>query len=321
MFELLAAFVLDRIFGDPVYGWHPVRLIGGWITKTEKWLRSLFPRERTAGLIQAVLIPLATWVFVSFLCEAAFQIHPALKFSLTVYFLYSAIAVKDLKDEARRVYAAITKRKLEAARKNLSRLVGRDTENLDEEEVIRGTVEAVAESFVDGVWSPLFYAALGGAPLAMAYKAVNTLDSMVGLRTPKYREFGRAAAKLDEIANWIPARLSWFLIGLGTLLVNGRIREAWRVGLEHGSGTGLSNSAVPEAAFAGALGVQLGGTNFYQGEKVETPKLGYPMRTLESGHIREAYQLMSASAWFALGIAVLLRAAFLFFTARITQPL
>ena len=132
MFELFAAFMLDRIFGDPVYGWHPVRLLGGWITKTEKWLRPLFPRERTAGLIQAVLIPLATWVFVSFLCEAAFQIHPVLKSALTVYFLYSAIAIKDLKDEARRVYGAITKRKLAAARKNLPRLVGRGTEYLDD---------------------------------------------------------------------------------------------------------------------------------------------------------------------------------------------
>lgn len=321
MIEVVTAFILDRIFGDPPYAWHPVRLIGGWIVKSEGWLRAHLGNERLAGTVQAFLIPVSTGLFVWFLIGAASQFHPVLKFVVSVYFLYSALAVKDLKDEARRVYVALVNHKPESARKNLSRIAGRDTGNLSEEEVIRGTVESVAESFVDGVWSPLFYWALGGVPLMMVYKAVNTLDSMVGHRTPRYREFGATAAKLDEIMNWIPARISWFLIGLGAVFVNGRFQEAWRVGLEHGVQGDHPNSVVPEAAFAGGLGVELGGTNYYEDERVETPRVGYPMRSLGSDDIRTAYQLMLASAWWALGGAVFINLLIGWVQSRIAHPL
>jgi len=305
MVELVSAFVLDLFLGDPPYSWHPVRILGRWIERAEPWLRARFS-ARTAGFILAIFLPLATFVIIWFFPELAFQFHPVLKSILYVYFLYSVISIKDLDSEARRVYTALRNDKLEAARQNLSRIVGRDTENLSEEEVVRGTVETVAESFVDGVLSPLFYAALGGAPLAMAYKAINTLDSMVGRKTPHYKEFGRASAKLDEWANWFPARISWFLIGLGTFFINGRTQEAWRVAWDNALDRSLPNGAVPEAAFAGALGVELGGTNYYQGQKVEMPKLGYPMRALEKTDIRQAAHLMKMSSWAALAFALLL---------------
>lgn len=321
MFEIFFAFGLDLLLGDPSYSWHPVRLIGRSIEKSEAWLRSRLPSERLSGLLQAILLPLATFLMVSFLCEIAFQIHPLLKKILSVYFIYSAIAVRDLEVETKRVYTALLNRKLEAARKNLSRIVGRDTQNLSEEEVVRAAVEAVAESFVDGILSPLFYAAFGGAPLAMAYKAVNTLDSMVGHQTPRYREFGFAAAKLDELVNWIPARISWLFIGIGAAFTNGRTQEAWRVGLEDGAATSFPNGVVPEAAFAGALGVQLGGTNFYQGERKETPPLGYPMRPLEIHDIRLAYRLMKASAWASVVFAMILNFLVGFISIRIVRPL
>lgn len=307
MFELIFAFGLDLLIGDPEYTWHPVRMMGHWIKGTEAWLRARVKDERLAGLVQALAIPIVVYLSVWFLIELANQMQPFLGGLLTLYFFYTSISVKDLAVEAKRVSGALRKGNLEAARKNLARIVGRDTQNLDQAEIIRGTVETVAESFVDGVLSPLFYAALGGAPLAMAYKAVNTLDSMVGKKTSPYRDFGFAAAKIDEIFNWIPARISWFLIGMAAFMVNGRGLEAWRVGIEDGAATSFVNSAVPEAAFAGALGVELGGTNYYGGEAVQTPRLGYPVHSLEREGIRLAVTLMQASSVAALVFAVILQ--------------
>lgn len=307
MLEIIIAFALDLFLGDPVYDWHPIRIIGRWVEWSETWLRKQISREKTAGLCQAVAIPPAVFLLVWFLTTVASQIQPFLGRVLTIYFLYSSLSIKDLASEARKVSAALRKGNLEAARKNLGRIVGRDTQNLSEPEIIRGTVETVAESYMDGILAPLFYAALGGAPLALAYKAVNTLDSMVGKRSPRYREFGFFAAKIDEVINWVPARITWFLIGLAAFLVNGRGVEAWRVGLEDGAAAPVSNSIVPEAAFAGALGVELGGKNYYSGKGVDTPKMGYPMRPLERENIRVAITLMQASAWVSLAFALILR--------------
>lgn len=308
MVELIVAFVLDLFLGDPPYGWHPVRLVGRWVEKTETWLRANLPDLVLAGWIQALLTPLVVFVFVWFLTEVAFQVSPTLKGVLVIYFIYSSISVKDLASEAKRVHTALRNQKLDSARKNLSRIVGRDTGDLAESEIIRGTVETVAESFVDGVLSPLFYAALGGAPLVMAYKAINTLDSTVGLRTPEYKEYGKAAARLDAIVNWIPARISWLLIGLAAFFVNGRANEAWHIATQNFPGAGWKNGIIPEAAFAGALGVELGGSNFYSGQKFETPKLGIAMRSLEPSDIRRSVDLMKASSWAALVFAMILHA-------------
>lgn len=322
MLELIIAFGLDLILGDPVYQWHPVRILGALIQKTESWLRKNVGEGRSSGLLLTLFIPSVTFIFSWFLCELAFQIHPFLKTLLTIYFVYSAIAVKDLIQEGRKIYSYLVKGQLDKARKNLSRIVGRDTEELNEGEVIRGTIEALAESFVDGIFSPLFFAAVGGAPLVMTYKAINTLDSIVGHQTPRYRDFGFASAKLDEWVNWIPARISWFVIGIGAFFVNERSLEAWRIGFENGAAKiSRSNSVVPEAAFAGALGVQLGGTNYYQKRKVETPKVGYLMRSLEKDDIRRAYHLVKMSAWVALGFALLVYCISWFFSRNIVDPI
>lgn len=321
MLELIIAFGLDLIWGDPPYRWHPVRLMGRLIEKSESWLRSHLGGGKFAGLLLALFVPSFTFVCVWFLCELASQFHPFLKTLVTIYFLYSALAIKDLIQEAKGIYTSLANHRLEKAREKLSRVVGRDTAELTETEVIRGTVEAIAESFVDGILSPLFFAAIGGAPLAMAYKAVNTLDSMVGHKTPHYREFGYASAKLDEIFNWIPARISWLIIGIGTFFLNERSMEAWRIGFEDGAATPFVNSTVPEAAFAGALGVQLGGTNYYQGRKVETPKVGYPMHPLEKEDIRRAYRLVKMCAWVALGFAMIVSYISWIFFVKIFDPI
>ena len=321
MLEITIAFLLDLTLGDPPYSWHPVRIIGRIIERTEAWLRAHIPEERAAGFIQAIGLPLITFGVVWFICELAGQIHSGLKTLLEVFFLYSALSVKDLEIEARGIYTCLVNKKIENARENLARIVGRDTSDLEESEIIRATVEAVAESFVDGILSPLFYAAIGGAPLAMAYKTVNTLDSMVGHKTSKYKEYGRMAARMDEWWNWIPARISWILIGVGAFFLNGRNTEAWRIGFEDGASNRKTNSVVPEAAFAGALGVELGGVNYYQGVKKEMPKLGYPMRALEKEDIRRAYRLMKYSAWTALGFALILSYISWFFYIKIFDPI
>lgn len=321
MLELLTAFGLDRAFGDPVYHWHPVRVIGRFIKKSETWIRAHVSGGWFGGLLLAIFVPSVTFLGIWFLSELAGQIHPVLKKLVTIYFVYSALAVKDLESEGRQIYTHLLSNRLEKARENLARIVGRDTKDLSESEVIRGAVEAVAESFVDGVFSPLFFAAIGGAPLVMTYKAINTLDSMVGRKTSEYREFGAASAKLDEIVNWIPARISWLLIGVGAFFVNGRNMEAWRIGFEDGAASARSNSVVPEAAFAGALGIELGGTNFYGGEKVETRKMGYPMRALEKEDVRRAYRLMKSSAWAALIFALILSSIASLFVVKIVDPI
>ncbi len=321
MLEILVAFGLDLAFGDPVYPWHPVRLIGQLIQKMETWFRTHVGGGRFAGLLLALFVPSLVFLSIWFICELAGQIHPLLKTLLTIYFIYSALAIKDLESEARKIYTLLVKGKLEKAREHLARIVGRDTKNLNETEVIRGAVESVAESFVDGILSPLFFAAIGGAPFAMAYKAINTLDSMVGKKTPAYRDFGSMSAKLDEIANWIPARISWLLIGIGAFFLNGRNMEAWRIGFEDGASRAFPNSLVPEASFAGALGVQLGGTNSYEGQKVDTPKMGYAMRSLEVEDVRRAYRLMRSSAWTTLIFSLILSYVVWLFTIKIVDPI
>ncbi|MBI4115992.1 MAG: cobalamin biosynthesis protein CobD [Candidatus Omnitrophica bacterium] len=305
MFEIFIAFLLDIILGDPPYSWHPIRVIGRLIEKSELWLRSKITNERIGGGVQALSVPLLAFITVWAIGELAFRIHPLLRSAVNVYFLYSALAIKDLELHAHRVYTALRNRKPEAARDSLSKMVGRDTQSLNEREVIRATVETVAESYLDGVLSPLFFAAIGGAPLAIAYKAINTLDSMVGHKTPRYKEFGFFAAKLDELVNWIPARISWFLIGLGALFVNGRVGETWHTGEQEANASNVSNSVFPEAAFAGAIGVELGGINYYNGQARETPKIGYPARLLEKEDILVASRLMKASSWIALIVALI----------------
>lgn len=306
MFELIIAFLLDLFLGDPPYALHPIRVIGGWIEKTEHWFRAKVADLRLAGLLQAVSIPLVVYAIVWFLTEVAFQINPLLKSVLVVYFLYSALSIKDLILEARRIHYSLRNGKLDQARQNLSRVVGRDTADLNEQEIIRGAIEAVAESFVDGIFAPLFYAGLGGAPLALAYKAVNTLDSMVGLRTSKYQEYGYWPAKIDEIINWLPARISWFLIGLAAFFVNGRAKETWHMATQYIQRRGAANGTIPEAAFAGALGVELGGANSYGGVTYDAPKLGIALKTLEPSDIRRAVKLLKASSWVGLGTSMII---------------
>lgn len=267
--ETAAGVSLDLAFGDPQWLPHPVRGIGWLISAQERlWRRSGAPL-RAAGV--------ALWIVT--VGAAAVAVWLTLPFA-AVYWIYSLVAIGDLDRHAMRVVEALRTQDLAAARERLSWIVGRDTAGLDEAEILRGTIETVAENLSDGIVAPLFYLALGGPAAMAAYKAVNTLDSMVGYRDERYREFGWFSARADDFFNWIPARLTAVLIWIVSLLPGFACAESIRITFRDGSSQPSPNSGYPEAAAAGALGVRLGGENRYRG--VVSPKafLGDPHQAL-----------------------------------------
>ncbi len=289
------AFLLDLILGDPRWMPHPVSAMGWVIAKGEAGLRKLFrspPGLRVAGSL--LTVSLVGGVFVSYwaFIRLAGSYHPMLAVLFQVFFISQCLAVKSLGQHALAVWEALTDRDHPRARLAVAKMVGRDTALLDEGEISRAAIESVAESTVDGIISPLFFAFLGGAPLAMAFKAVSTLDSSIGYLNDHYRDFGWAAAWLDDIANYIPARLTGlcFLL-LAPMTAGGLpgVAEAlWR-----DSGRHLSpNSGIPEAATAGALGIQLGGTNCYGGVPSHRATMGRAWRPIEIADIRRSLVLM-----------------------------
>lgn len=303
--ELIGAvgFLLDLILGDPSWFPHPVRAIGLMINKLETIIRK-YSRTSTAlkaGGILLVLITVgSTFLITWLLLQACWRISPWLYFSASAVVVYFTLATRCLAYEASLIYQALTGKDLVLARKRLSYIVGRDTKDLPEGEIARGAVETVAENTADGVVSPLFYTFLGGPALGMAYKAVNTLDSMVGYLNEKYRDIGWASAKLDDFANWLPARITALLMLISGVFWGKSIKRGglilWRDRHNHKS----PNGGYPEAAMAGLLGVQIGGTNYYFGEPVYKPTIGDPYTPLSKEHILDAVKILYTTAFLAL---------------------
>lgn len=291
MFEISVAYILDLIFGDPAWFGHPVRVIGRLIEKFEPFLRSRIKNERIAGVVLALVVIGLTWSFCFILIRQASLLNKYLGSALSIFFIYTALAVKDLKMQSQRVYFALKNNDLALARKNLSLIVGRDTHNLNQQEITRATIETVSENTLDGIISPLFYAFLGGAPLALAYKAVNTLDSMVGHKNEKYSNFGWASAKLDDAANFIPARLCVLLLPAASALLAKNGLNSFRMALRDGRKNPSPNSGIPQAAVAGALGIQLGGMNFYNSQPVFKEVIGDNINPLGIGQIKESIKI------------------------------
>ena len=300
----LCGFLLDQLLGDPAWMPHPVVFMGRCITALEKGLRKIFPKtptgERWAGRVLAAALPLGTLAFTGGALWLCGKIHPALAFALSVLWCWQALAAKGLASESENVYRALTRGTLADARQAVSRIVGRDTEALSERGVIRAAVETVAENFSDGVVAPMVYMLLGGAPLALCYKAVNTMDSMVGYKNDRYLYFGRAAAHLDDVANWLPARLSGLLLILAAPLCGLSGKEAFRIWRRDRRSHASPNSAQTEAACAGALRVQLAGDAFYFGKLVHKPTLGDPLRPVEAEDIPRACRLMTTGSLLGL---------------------
>ena len=297
---IIISFICDLIFGDPCWFPHPVRIIGFFIRHLENFLRRYIFNLKIAGVILVVVVAGLTYFLVWGIIKAGYQFNPFFGAALEVFFIYTALAVKDLKTHARGVYLKLKDDDLPQARRALSQVVGRDTGNLNEKEVARAAVETVGENFVDGILSPLFYAFIGGAPLALAYKAISTLDSMVGYKNERYLDFGWASARLDDLANYIPARLSVLFLSLGSWACGQDGSSAFRLALRDGGKNSSPNSGLPEAAMAGALGVRLGGVNFYNFAAKVEPYIGDDTSQLEARHILESIQIVSVSSFLAL---------------------
>lgn len=297
---ILFAYILDLIFGDPVWLPHPVRGIGRLAQKLEGPLRKNIGNQRIAGVIFCVSIVGFVYLVIFMLISAATYFNRYLGFALSAFFIYTSLAIKDLKAESMRVYYALRDGKLESARANLSFIVGRDTENLPDKDIIRATVETVAESAVDGIIAPLFYAFLGGAPLALAYKAASTLDSTVGYKNDRYKDFGWLSAKLDDCLNFIPARLSGLIMPVASALAGLDWRNSFKIALRDRRKNPSPNSGYPEAAMAGALKVRLGGINFYNSVPVTKPFIGDAGSPLEIRHIKESVRIAYISSFLFL---------------------
>ena len=308
---VLGGFVLDAVFGDPAWLPHPVVLMGKCISKLEKTLRAQFPKtqqgELLAGAVLAFCLPVGTFLLTSAVCLLAAKISPWLGLAVQMFWCGQALAAKGLVQESRNVYNKLVKPDLPAARKAVSRIVGRDTENLTAEGVTKAAVETVAENASDGVIAPLLYMLLGGAPLALTYKAINTMDSMVGYKNETYLYFGRAAAKLDDVANYIPSRLAALLWAAAAALTGNDAKGAWRIWRRDRRNHASPNSAQTESACAGALGVQLAGPAYYFGEYYPKPTIGDALRPIEPQDILRADRMMYAASILALVLGLVIR--------------
>ena len=309
---MICGFLLDLLLGDPEKIPHPVVLIGKLISKAEKLIRPRFPAdkrgERLGGLLMAAAVAAVCFVVPAVILFLAGLVNRWLKFALEVFWCWQIFAARTLAKEARMVRAKVDAGDLPGSRIQIARIVGRDTSELSMTEIIKACIETVAESASDGVIAPMFFIAIGGVPMGFLYKAINTMDSMVGYKNDKYRYFGTAAARLDDVANFIPARLTaLFMIAAAPLLgLDGKGAMAmWkRDRLKHLS----PNSGNPESAVAGALGVQLGGDATYFGKLFKKSTLGDPLREVVPEDIERAVRLMYAASAAALVIMTAARA-------------
>jgi adenosylcobinamide-phosphate synthase len=294
---LPAAFILDFVLGDPGRLPHLVVYMGRAIAFLEGFFRRLFCKPFVAGVFFAVFLICSTYFLALVLVWAAGRLHPFLGLGIQVVLLFYCFSVKSLKDAALAVARPLKAKDVQTARQKVAMIVGRETQNLDVPGVTRATVETVAENFVDGFLSPLFWALVLGVPGAVAFKMVNTLDSMVGYQNDTYILFGRASARIDDAANFIPARLAVLVIAAAAVCVPPASgSRALKTGFMQGGQHKSPNAGFPEAAFAGALGIRLGGPGIYHGRQVDKPYIGAVFDDPEISAIDQACRLMQTAA-------------------------
>ena len=296
--ELAVACLLDAAVGDPRWFPHPVRWMGLIVNWCDRRVYQLFlspAKQRMAGVMLAVVLPAGAYAAGAMLIWFGSSVDPLWGSAAAVLLAWTTLAARDLVDHIVSVQRALQSVSLVEARAAVAKIVGRDTEEMAESDIVRATVETIAESTADGIMAPLFYLVLGGAPLALAYKTVSTLDSMIGHMDDRYRWFGWASARLDDVANFLPARITALLLVLSAGIVSQSwpaMQHAWEILFRDGRQHPSPNSGRPEAAMAGALGVQLGGINRYDGLSIDRPCLGDPDQPLTRAHIGRALTLM-----------------------------
>ncbi|UHP11240.1 adenosylcobinamide-phosphate synthase CbiB [Listeria marthii] len=296
-----ASFLLDCLLGDP-YSWpHPIKAIGNWIQFLTNVLRKFFHAKAlyfAGGLLFVLTVGMTgfvSWLILYLSAKIAFWIYAA----VFIYLAYTTLAMTCLAKEARKIERTLADGDLAAARVQVGMIVGRDTDKLSAEQISKATIETVAENTADGVIAPLFYLFIGGPVLALMYKAVNTLDSMVGYKNEKYRAIGFVSAKMDDIANFIPARLSWLFLVIASFILRYDGRAAWVIGLRDRKNHTSPNCAYPEGAVAGALGITLGGTHEYFGETVVKPTIGSGTKPVTQTEISQTIHLLYAASTIA----------------------
>ena len=301
---IVAGFILDLIFGDPHWLPHPICLIGNLIGFLEKNLRRLLAPGKTAlllgGALMEVIVLSLSYAVPYAVLMLAEQVSPWLRFALETVMFYQIFATKCLRDESMKVYTALHNNDLADARVKLSWIVGRDTKELTAEEVTKGAVETVAENTADGIIAPMFYMFIGGAPLAFLYKGINTMDSMVGYKNDKFLYFGRCAAKLDDVANFIPARITGILMILASYFLNMNAAGAWKIFWRDRYNHLSPNSAMTESVTAGALNIQLGGDHYYFGKLVHKDTIGDNIRPVVAEDIVAVNNLLYMTAVISL---------------------
>lgn len=306
--SIYIGYIIDLIIGDPYSFPHPVIYIGKLIKVVENNIRKIFKDEKHLKLAGFIL----WFITVGLTYLITYLIIRISKFSIITFLIvnsfiiYTTLATKCLKDEAVKIYNILKFGDIKESRKQLSYIVGRDTSNLNEAEIIRATVETVAENTVDGIISHMFYAFIGGSPLAMAYKAVNTLDSMVGYKNDKYINLGFASAKIDDIANYIPARICVIFMTLASFVLRFDYKRCFKIAIRDRKNHKSPNCAYSEGAVAGALGIQLGGTNIYFGKPVYKPTIGDKDREIEIEDIKKTNKIMYMSSILSLIIFTLI---------------
>jgi adenosylcobinamide-phosphate synthase len=294
--SIIIAYILDFIFGDPYWLYHPVCFIGKMISFSEKKARKISENDSKklfiCGIFIAVAIPLISFFLSFFVLFLAYKINFYLGFIINTFWNYQIIAARCLEKENRKVYNALKEKNIEKSRYCLSMLVGRETDNLSENEIIKASVETIAENTSDGVTAPLFYMFIGSAPLGFLYKAVNTLDSMIGYRNEKYEYLGKASAKTDDILNFIPSRICAVLMIISSFILGFDYKNAFKIFKRDRKNHLSPNSAQTESCMAGALNIQLGGSHIYFGKLVKKPFIGDNIREVKADDIKNANKIM-----------------------------
>ncbi len=301
LFSVFLGFILDLIFGDPHFMPHPIRLIGNMISKGEKIIRKIMPKkEYLGGAILSIFVILSSFFLPFIILFISKKISIYLKIILESIFIYQIMATKSLKTESMRVYKYLKKNDILNSRKYLSWIVGRDTENLNEKQITKATVETIAENTSDGVIAPLFYIIIGGAPLGFLYKAVNTLDSMIGYKNNKYLYFGRFAARTDDVFNFLPAIIASYIMLLGSFILSLDYKNAYKIYKRDKNKSSSPNSCKTESVAAGALDVELLGDAYYFGKLVKKETIGDNIKEIEIDDIKTMNKLMYTTSILSL---------------------
>lgn len=308
---LVMGYILDLIFGDPYWMPHPVRFIGNLISILEKVIRRFMPKtkrgEYIGGIILTVMVVSISMVIPLVIILMAKSINTYLALTVETFMCYQILATKSLKVESMKVYDELAKNDLPSARKAVSMIVGRDTKDLTFSGVAKAAVETVAENTSDGIIAPMIFIAIGGAPMGFFYKAINTMDSMVGYKNEKYMNFGRFAAKLDDVVNYLPARISAYQMILSSFFLRYDYKNAFKIYKRDRYNHASPNSAQTESVCAGALDVQLAGNAYYFGKLYEKPTIGDNIREINYDDIKKANRLLYCTSFISIVIISIIK--------------